>query len=389
MRYIWKLWALALVACGGEGDPFARPESRIDATAAERGRPQEVPGFPVLSCIDSIAAEGSLREVTAIAPPGRRRVPIAKDSNWYPAQITDLEVLDSGFAVLDAGAVEVHLFSSDFSRRQILARSGQGPGEYQNPQAIAAPPGRDELWILDRNPPRVLRYSAQGDHLSTTSLDRTGLDLVVDSAGNFYVSHLAIPSALLERGADSLSTVVSFYAPDGRSRRDAVVMRRSDYGTRRFPLPGPNEIRLASLGGPLVAIIYTGSGVIEVFREGRLQHVINACMPERVLKAYAEQRAAFEKGTMSQRSFPLVTDVMLDPSGTMRAVGFAPDEDARYHIDSWELGTGQSAGSVAFMAPGVRLPPLLRFGVAWHDLVAAEEAGFVASFRVEVSAVSH
>lgn len=359
---------LVPVGCGSEPPSPGTPSRKASA-----GPAVEIPRH---GCVESVRDRGRLWEMAAVAPRDMRTGEAQpQDRGWLPVRLADLAVAPDAYVVLDGGGHRVTRFTRDFSERTGWGRRGRGPGEFEAPRAVAVR-GR-EIWVLDRS--RVTVFDPEGRVLRTVPLQGNGVDLAVDPRGRLYVARFVLAS-MAESAPERFGTVVATFEPDG-SPGEPLVRYRDHPGPPRFVLPGPNPVRVKTVGDR-VAVFYPAGGVVDVYRDREPVTTVRVCMPEALAGAYAEQRDQAGGPSGRQSSLLLITDVRLGPDGSMSVVGPTKDQEGRYHIDHFGPG-GASLGSTVLPADQVGLPEEVRFGPDEMTLVALSAArGIVAEIRV-------
>lgn len=334
-------------------------------------------GFPLLSCIDTIADSLGFREVAAIAPEGMRRRPQPQDDGWLPTRLADLAVRRGFIAVIDGGAAELTLFLDDqFRERRTLATRGPGPAELVDPVAVAFDASGDTIWVLDQRPSRLVAFTPEGGFARTIRVDAPSADLAITESGHFVLAHSVVHVA--PHGTDGSVVLVSTLNRTTERRAPLIVVPRDSIVPPRFVLPGFTEVRLG-YGSDRLAVFFPASGVVDLVNEaGEVTRRVRVCVPGALDEAYTKQRARV--GQASQLSVNLISDVLIR-DGIVYAMGSRPADAGQYHMDRFALG-GQNLGSFALYEPRIRMPDEVRLVNSDTFLAFNSVSGGIARFAV-------
>ena len=382
------------VACAPE-TPFGRASRQVPGEPDHGVSPPSVVAaanaFPATSCVTRELHRASLVEVNAVAPPDLRRgQPQPQDENWFPTRLTDIVPVPNGVAVLDGPAGSVTVFSRDFRTRHQWGRRGGGPAELQDARAIALSPGADELWILNGRPPRLTAFSIDGRFLRTISISAIrgmnpvtgvqGVDLAIGGDGTFYLGH-QIQRTQVENGPMGLVSMVS---SEGEYLGDLVSISAHDWHPPRVVLPFSTEVRVKA-SGSRVLVIYPVAGVVDVYHEGVTTATAEACLPEALERAYADQVSAATQDDRREGFVYLVTDAALDSLGRIRLVGPLRDSVSQFHVDLFDV-LGALEGSIVMPGVGRSLLSHPRFADPEQELVSFNPTGTIVRFRLQSDA---
>jgi hypothetical protein len=186
--------------------------------------------------------------------------------------------------------------------------------------------------------------------------------------------------------SESAGSAVLRYDRDGRPRAPLVRFRPSDVAMPRFNVPGPIEVKVAARGGT-VAVGYTMSGIVDLYRDGRRMASIATCMHPDVAAAYATQRARATDSTRTQTWIPLIADMQVTRSGGVEVLSAIPDTLGRFHIDRFD-GVGRSLGSVVIRKSRIRMPDKVYFGGTADELMGFMPHGSVLTWRLRAAMIA-
>ena len=259
-------------------------------------------------------------------------------SSWGPTQLSSLTEFADGYVATDLAGSEVHYLSKDFSRTELVAARGDGPGEVRQPMTAAVHPLGDTLYVLDdRGNATVHVFDRHRRHVRQVSINGRANDIAVDDKGNIllgadaHISHLA--------GLPGQSAIVAAaFSPEGERLHVLRTVTADSAFSRRYPLPIRSPVRVVATGA-WAGIYYPVGGVVDVF--GRLapdkwdfSHTAATCMPQELEAGYREQFDAVERGVTNVEGWSdLVSDVLLTASGDVWTLTLMPSPDKAIHVE--------------------------------------------------------
>lgn len=128
---------------------------------------------------------------------------------------------DGNIYVLDDGDYHVHVFDHSGTHVRTLGRKGQGPGEFQDPTAIAV--AGDRLVVSDGGTKRLISWTLDGQHVSDSRLP--GSDSPIRLFGMRDGSIIA-EYAIIERQEKGTQVwrTLRHLAPDGTRLRELYTL---------------------------------------------------------------------------------------------------------------------------------------------------------------------
>ena len=177
---------------------------------------------------------------------------------------------DGRAAVVDDANSEVIVLNSDGSRHEVLARSGQGPGEVDYVTEMFVP-GPDSLLILDRNQSRFsLFVNGALAHTASIADLRRGASLWpkgIDTAGRFLVSTGSFRSGFEE---EWLYGHMARYDPESGAV-DTVASYKYVSGESN-PIPGFGFVLVS--GGQFVYVRSDNPEVVWYLADGTMRQIV-------------------------------------------------------------------------------------------------------------------
>lgn len=135
--------------------------------------------------------------------------------------ISSIDVDSNGnIYVLDVKEAHVKLFDNDGRLIRIIGKSGQGPGEFQNPHTVQIT-GKNEVVIFDPLPQKLLFFSADGKYTKSISTIKLFNPPLINSVG-YIISFVRNDEAInptyelqrLDMQLNSLTFYCSYPKPD-------------------------------------------------------------------------------------------------------------------------------------------------------------------------------
>jgi hypothetical protein len=219
------------------------------------------------------------------------------DSDWIleptrdvPSPASGVSTTDIAFGaggslyVVDRFEAAVQEIDSSGSVVRKWGRTGDGPGEFRTPSAIAV--GTDRHVYVAESGGRISIFSDQGQ--LTRTLQFRGFanitDIVVLPSGNIVIARDVHPS-------EPTGAYVSIVDTAGRTLQDVLSDSRDGAGQAR-PLLGRdiNPVQLTAGAHGQFAVWYPMDSYVEVFDSiGNRLGVVEGCMPQELIARYAEQ----------------------------------------------------------------------------------------------------
>ncbi len=378
---------LPVLGCDTGSSPFGDVASRIPSPAQEEAIPKFglAVRIPAISCVKRVAETVAVHEIAGLPPANRAREsrnasPQVKD--WLPKNPTRVVPTARGFAVLDAGAKELNLFSRDFTRRtrsHAKDHLDSTAATLVRPVTAAVNTTGDTIWVLD-SPPRLVAFDAAGRFVRAIALPNGGQQLALDRDGNFYVGRIVLPQTIRRDTSARESVMVAVYDRDGAAKPPLVKVAAKDLTLPRFNLPGPTDVILSSRDS-YVAVAFPAAGVVDLYQKGKLLGTAQMCLPPGVVAAYGRQLAAATEETRQQSWVPFISDVYIHPNGDLSVMSNVADREGRYHLDRF-TSHGESRASVIFAKSWMRLPFPVSFASGEHTLVGFQDDGGIVTLEL-------
>lgn len=168
------------------------------------------------------------------------------DERYLFGDVRDLAVDGLGrIWVLDNQNRELRVFGSDGSHVRTVGGSGEGPGEFRNPNGLARDPITGRMWVIDPGTGRYTVFDTAGSLVETRPRDATGRGYVwpgrFDRDGRVFDYMLVSAGGdwrfrgFVVRGADGNARDSLRFPPDGGERSFFRIERENGMSMRAVP----------------------------------------------------------------------------------------------------------------------------------------------------------
>lgn len=257
---------------------------------------------------------------------------------------TDVALAPDGtIFVLDATRPAVVRLTSQGKRLASWGRKGSGPGELDQPTALAV--ANNQVFIAQKNG-RIAKFTIDGKLIRTTRLDFTPSDIAVTNDGSLYVSS-DVFRGRVEGWAGNLPLVQRLDADSLRLLGTVATYNAKTLQSRPFLAANRTEVRLTPGPDGLLAVWTTFDKAVDVYREGKLVARFQGCMPDKVLAAYKRQRS-HEGGF--QHALRVTGGVAFENSRRVRIL--EPEYPDSAVLVTFDLPSGKAVGAIAFDIKG-------------------------------------
>jgi hypothetical protein len=275
--------------------------------------------------------------------------------------------------VLDVRARKVVGLAADGRELVRWGRDGKGPGEFEDPRAIAASPA-GEIYVLDAR--HVDVFSPAGGFLRSVRLPFAARSLALTPIGE-----LAIADWVVARNAQPRPYVAVFHERS-QAYRNLLMYNERLLGHRPFIAPANNRVTVTTAADGRLAAWYHYDPTVVIFRGGQRAHTITGCLDPAVYAAY--QRQVREWRRQRQLVFSQIAGVWLSPAGETY-VATANGFDKKGFISRYD-STGKPVAVYEFAYPD---DTSLGFHVAfWNapDVLVAFDARGINIWRLSLPA---
>ncbi len=116
----------------------------------------------------------------------KNNVELKTEKNIYISEISILLVKDNSYIIVDKPGNQILVFESNGKLRNLIGRSGRGPGEYVAIQSIDIN-NKNQILVLDTRSMRVSKYEMDGEFIRSYNVSDFTSSLLADQDDGFYL----------------------------------------------------------------------------------------------------------------------------------------------------------------------------------------------------------